>query len=200
MKKHARDYIIITETEGFAVKYNAIITLKNGKKCIIRNAGESDGEAALENFILTHGQTDYLLTYPDENAFTSAQEAEYLKQKSESEREIELAAEVGGKIVGLAGIDAVGKTEKVKRRAEFGVSIDKDFWGIGIGRAMTRACIDCAKRAGYAQIELSVVAENKAAVSLYKSEGFVEYGRNPRGFYSRISGWQELILMRLELC
>ena len=182
------------------MKYRAHIELKDGRSCFIRNATENDGKAALDNFILTHGQTDYLLTYPDENSFTATQEAEYLKQKSESENEIELVAEVGGKIVGLAGIDAVGKTEKVKRRAEFGVSIDKAFWGLGIGRAMTKACIECAKNAGYAQIELSVVAQNEAAVSLYKSEGFIEYGRNPKGFYSRVSGWQELILMRLELC
>ena len=43
------------------------------------------------------------------------------------------------------------------------------------------------------------VAENEAAIALYRSEGFVEYGRNPKGFYSRYSGWQELVLMRLEL-
>ena len=32
-----------------------------------------------------------------------------------------------------------------------------------------------------------------------ESEGFVQYGRNPKGFRSRYSGWQELVLMRLEL-
>jgi len=44
-----------------------------------------------------------------------------------------------------------------------------------------------------------VVADNRNAIALYESEGFVEYGRNPRGFLSRYAGWQELILMRLEL-
>ena len=29
--------------------------------------------------------------------------------------------------------------------------------------------------------------------------GTVEYGRNPKGFRSQFSGWQELVLMRLEL-
>ena len=64
---------------------------------------------------------------------------------------------------------------------------------------MTVACIECAKEAGYAQLELEVVAENRSALALYKSVGFVEYGRNPKGFRSRLTGWQELILMRLEL-
>jgi RimJ/RimL family protein N-acetyltransferase len=53
--------------------------------------------------------------------------------------------------------------------------------------------------AGYSQLELEVVAENRAALALYKSVGFEEYGRNPRGFRSRTGGWQELVLMRLEL-
>ena len=43
------------------------------------------------------------------------------------------------------------------------------------------------------------MAENKNAIALYESVGFVEYGRNPRGFRSRRTGWQELVLMRLEL-
>ena len=94
---------------------------------------------------------------------------------------------------------AVGKREKVRHRAEFGISIDKAYWGLGIGRALTKACIECAKAAGYAQLELGVVAENERAVSLYKSEGFTEYGRNPRGCRSRLSGWQEIVHMRLEL-
>ena len=34
---------------------------------------------------------------------------------------------------------------------------------------------------------------------VYESVGFREYGRNPKGFRSRLSGWQELVLMRLEL-
>lgn len=29
--------------------------------------------------------------------------------------------------------------------------------------------------------------------------GFTEFGRNPRGFRSRLSGYQELVYMRLEL-
>ena len=37
------------------------------------------------------------------------------------------------------------------------------------------------------------------AVELYRSLGFVEYGRNPRGFRARGGQWQELLLMRLEL-
>ncbi|MBO4432592.1 MAG: GNAT family N-acetyltransferase [Clostridia bacterium] len=181
------------------MKYNDTLTLKDGRKCLIRNGELKDGKAALDNFILTHKQTDYLLTYPDENTFGEADEAEYLQKKADSENEIELVAQIEGKIVGLAGIDAIGGVYKLKHRAQFGVSVDKDYWGQGIGRALTRACISCAREAGYTQIELDVVSDNKAAVSLYKSEGFKEYGRNKRGFRTRSGEYKELILMLIEL-
>ena len=152
-----------------------------------------------ENFNLTHGQTDFLLSYPEENSMDPEQEAQFLKNKTESENEIELVAEIEGRIVGTAGIERVGKKEKVRHRAEFGISVDQAYWGFGVGRALMEACIACAKQAGYAQLELNAVAENKRALKLYESVGFVEYGRNPRGFRSRLTGWQELVLMRLEL-
>ena len=101
--------------------------------------------------------------------------------------------------MGSAGIGSVGRKEKIRHRAEFGISVDKAYWGLGIGRALTEACIECAKKAGYAQLELEVVAENRSAIGLYESAGFVEYGRNPKGFRSRFTGWQEVVLMRLEL-
>ena len=119
--------------------------------------------------------------------------------RSQSPDEIELVAVINGNVVGTAGIEAVGRKYKVRHRAEFGISVDKACWGLGIGRALTEACIECAKSAGYAQLELEVVAENTTAISLYRSVGFTEYGRNPRGFRSRVTGWQELVLMRLEL-
>ncbi len=181
------------------MKYHQIITLKNGMECCIRNGSESDGQAVLDNFNLTHGETDYLLSYPDENSFDVMQESQFLKEKAESEKEIQLVAVVNGTVAGTAGIEAIGTKYKVRHRAEFGISVAKDFWGLGIGQALMAACVECARAAGYIQLELNVVAENTRAVSMYRKAGFVEYGRNPKGFYSRMTGFQETIYMRLEL-
>lgn len=181
------------------MKYNNTVTLKDGRACILRNGTASDGQALLEVFNRTHEQTDYLLSYPDEHDYTAEREAAFLQEKTESADEIELLAEVDGCVVGSAGIGCVGRKEKLRHRAEFGIGVDRAYWGLGVGRALTEACIACAKMAGYTQLELEVVAENGAALSLYKSVGFEEYGRNPKGFRSRTSGWQEVVLMRLEL-
>ncbi len=140
-------------------------------ECCLRNATESDGQLVLDNFNLTHTQTDYLLTYPDENTFDAAQESRILKEKENSENEIEIIAIIDGAVIGTAGIEAVGAKYKVRHRAEFGISVLKKFWGLGIGQALMASCIECAKTAGYSQLELSVVAENARAFSMYKKVG-----------------------------
>ena len=112
----------------------------------------------IENFNLTHEETDFLLTYPEENSMDAKQEGEFLQKKADSDNEIEIIALVDGKVAGTA-----------------------------------------AKQAGYVQLELDVVADNKQAISLYEKAGFVEFGRNPKGFKSKFSGYQELVYMRLEL-
>lgn len=181
------------------MEYHQTIRLKNGALCCLRNGVQEDGAAALECFQQTHAETDYLLSYPDETSLDAEQEGMFLREKSEREREIELVAMVGQTVAGMAGIEAIGTSEKVQHRAEFGINVREAFWGLGIGQALTAACIQCAKEAGYLQLELSAVADNEAALALYRKAGFVEYGRNPQGFRSRHSGFQELVLMRLEL-
>lgn len=181
------------------MEYCKSTVLKNGKTCIIRNGCEEDGKAALENFILSHGETDNMLTYPDEITLTVEQERSYLKDKQQSTDEVIIVADVDGRIAGMAGVDCVRNREKTRHRAVFGIHVEKAYWGLGIGRAMTQACIECARKAGYSQLELDVVADNKSALKLYESEGFIEYGRNPRGFKSRSGSWQELVLMRKVL-
>lgn len=181
------------------MKFDQRIILKNGKEAWLRNGCATDGGAVFENFNATHAETDYLLSYPDENFFDPDKEAQFLEEKAKSLNEIEIIALVDGKVAGTAGIEAVGTKDKVRHRAEFGIGILREYWGLGLGKALAKACIQCARDAGYVQLELNVVSENKKAISLYQDLGFIEFGRNPKGFNSRTSGFQELIYMRLEL-
>lgn len=180
------------------MNYSKDVVLKNDDKCLIRNAVGDDAQGVLDIFLLTHEQTDFLSSYKDETSFDVEFEREFLTNIESSEKEVYLCAVINGHIVGTASVFTVG-ANKVGHRAEFGIAIDKDYWGIGIGQALTAACIECAKGSGYAQLELEVVSDNSGAIALYKKMGFTEFGRNPRGFCSRFQGWQELVSMRLEL-
>lgn len=179
--------------------FEKIVTLKDGRTCLLRNGVASDGQVVLDVFNWTHDETDYLLTYLDENCFTASQEADFLQRKTDSANNVEIIAVVDDVVVGTAGIDALGMRDKIKHRAVFGIAITKEFWGLGIGKYLMEACIECAREAGYLQLELEVVAENERAVEMYRRAGFIEYGRNPKAFRLRTGEYQELIDMRLEL-
>lgn len=178
--------------------YSKDVVLKNGKKCLIQNAVGDDAREVLDVFLLTHEQTDFLSSYKDEASLNVESEKEFLINIERSEKKAFLCAVVDGQIVGIASVFPIG-ANKVGHRAELGIAIDKDYWGIGIGQALTAACIECARGSGYAQLELEVVSDNAGAIALYRKMGFTEFGRNPRGFCSRFQGWQELVSMRLEL-
>ena len=164
------------------MRYQKTIELKDGRTCILRNADAKDGAGVLETFIRTHAETEYLVTYPEEITCTVEQEAELMQQKTDSDNAIELVAVTDGRIVGTAGIDPVRPRLKTKHRAVFGISIEKAYWGLGIGDALTAACIACAKAAGYTQLELGVYRDNLAAIRLYEKHGFKAYGVQPRAF------------------
>lgn len=181
------------------MRYQRSIVLKDGNACLLRNAEGTDACECFDVFQTTHAQTDFLLTYPDENSFDEEEFASELTGRAENPRAVEVCAVVDGRVVGTASVDPVGRRCKNRHRCELGISVLREYWGRGIGRALMEACLECARQADYAQAELEVVADNASAIGLYRSLGFVEYGRNPLAFRSRISGWQELVLMRLEL-
>ena len=181
------------------MRYVAMVALTGGVELLVRNAVASDARALRETMRRTHSETDYLLSYPDEQGTDEEREARLLEEAERCGNQVELVAIVDGRIVGSAGVEAVGSRRKVAHRARFGISVLQEYWGMGIGRVLMESCIDCARRAGYAQLELDVVADNERAMSLYRRAGFEECGRNPRGYWSSSTGFQELVHMRLEL-
>ena len=187
------------ETRNLKMRYAKTVLLTGGVELLVRNAVASDARALRETTQRTHTQTDFLLSYPDEQSGDDEQEARSLEETERSGNEVELVAIIDGHIVGSAGVSAVRSRRKVAHRARFGISVLEEYWGMGIGRMLTDASIECARQAGYTQLELEVVADNERAVSLYRCAGFEEYGRNPRGYRSADAGYQELVSMRLEL-
>ncbi|MBR1841768.1 MAG: GNAT family N-acetyltransferase [Oscillospiraceae bacterium] len=179
--------------------YKRAFTLKNGESATVRSALEEDAEEIVRLFKACREETDFLLSYNEESKLTPDMEREIIAGMNSSERSALLVIECGGVIAGTAGFSEVRDRIKLRHRASFGVNVLRDYWGRGLGRALVEAVIDCVKEARYEQLELEAVAENERAVGLYKSLGFTEYGRNPRGFRTRSGEYQELIEMRMEL-
>ena len=179
--------------------YEKAVKLKNGKECILRNGEPYDASDFVEYFEICHAETEFLTTYPDETEHNLGKVSAFLADQKQSEHNIEILAFVDGKLVGSAGVNMVKDRDKTRHRAEFGISIEREFWGVGIGSALIESCIECDREEGYIQLELDVVSDNENALNLYRKYGYIEYGRNPKGFKTRDGRWQELVLMRLEL-
>ncbi|MDO4492974.1 MAG: GNAT family N-acetyltransferase [Clostridia bacterium] len=181
------------------MEFQSAAVLKDGRICTLRAATEADAAEVLRSFLATRGETEFLATYPEECTLTEQDEAAFLENAQEDPRAVQLVAELGGKIAGTAGIAPAGRGIKMKHRASFGIAVERAYWGLGIGRALTEACIACAKAAGYGRIELEVMEENTAAVRLYESLGFEPFGRDPGAFVTKDGRAQPVVWMRLPL-
>lgn len=181
------------------MEFNHIATLNNGEKCVLRHAVGADARAVLDHMKKTFAQTDFLLRYPDEMTMTAEQEAAFLENYAVSMDSLMLCAELNGKIVGVAGLNPVGRMDKLRHRAEFGISVQKDFWGIGIGRALVDDIICAARKIGYTRLELDVMSTNERAAALYEKMGFIAYGKNERAYRLRDGGYMAAVLMGMDL-
>jgi ribosomal protein S18 acetylase RimI-like enzyme len=78
------------------------------------------------------------------------------------------------------------------------LAVDAAVQGRGAGRALTAALIDDARRAGIEVLTLDARGDNTAALGLYRSLGFVEYGRLP-GFVAVGARRYDKVLCMLDL-
>ena len=179
--------------------YKQCIQLKDERECLLRHPTAQDAESILHHLVVTSGETDFMLHYPDEIKMTKQMEESYLAKIEKDPKSLMICAEVDGKIVANGGIDPVGNCDRGRHRAVFGVSIQKAYWGLGIGSAITRALILKAKEMGYEQLELEVVASNERGIALYKKLGFEAYGLRKKSFKYRDGHYEDEYLMSLSL-
>jgi RimJ/RimL family protein N-acetyltransferase len=78
---------------------------------------------------------------------------------------------------------------------EFGMLVDREWRGRGVGSALIQATIDWAREQGLHKLSLEVFVHNTAAIALYRKCGFVEEGHRVR-HYRRANGelWDSLVM------
>ena len=104
-------------------------------------------------------------------------------------------------IVALEGRRLIGHVNVQRERhpvthhvASLSIAVAADARGRGIGRRLMEEAIAWSRRVGIEKLVLSVYPHNEAAISLYRSFGFVDEGRLAR--HSRKSyGYEDEILM-----
>ena len=171
------------------------ITLKNGKKAILKTPEISDAAGMLAYIKKACGETDLLLRTPEEwEAVTLEKEEKWVKNQRESKNTLAITCFIDGEIAGNCEISFRSGT-KTRHRAVVGIAILQKFWNLGIGTAMMQYLEELARQIGYEQIELEVVDGNDTAKRLYEKCGFVETGKQARALKYDDGTYRDEILM-----
>ena len=101
--------------------------------------------------------------------------------------------------MGSSTFGPISGKARLAHRCDMGVSVLKEFWGLGIASEIMKVIIDKAKEVGFEQIELQVVEENAPARHLYKKFGFYETGYINHGMKYADGTYAKLILMQKDL-
>ena len=171
------------------------IVLGNGKTCLIRRTETADAEKTLVYLKTTSGETPYMAREPEEITLTVEEERSLLREKAESGRELMLYAEIDGRHAGCCSFTPVSGRRRLCHRCMVGISVYREFWGMGIGTALMSEAIAAARSAGYEQAELDVVSANTSAVAVYRKLGFETVGTIPRAMKYRDGSYADLLLM-----
>ena len=93
-----------------------------------------------------------------------------------------LMARVGGELAGCCALRPLDNADYPNAAEMKRLYVRKVFRGFGLGRQLSEAILDTARRAGYACVLLDTLSEMDTARSLYDDLGFVEiapYYHNP---------------------
>lgn len=173
------------------------VTLKDGKKAVIRPLHKDDSPKKL---------ADYINAIIDENTFLSMdkkvtvkEESEWLKKKLRKMKEkscFTILAFVDGDIAGNCRIER--GLFKERGNAEIGISVSKRFRGLGLGDALLEEII----RLGRSQMKpkrifLTVMGINKVGLSLYRKHGFEQIAVLP-GWMKHRGKYVDKVYMELK--
>lgn len=153
------------------------VTLKDGRTALMQSPSSAHAEQMITYMKAMSAETECVGRYPEEITETPEFEAELLDKTLHSPNSVQISVFMGDTIAANATIAPYSGRIKFRHRAIFGIAVLKEYWGLGMGRLLTDACIQCAKDMGYAQIELTALEDNHKGTALYKSVGFEQWGR-----------------------
>jgi RimJ/RimL family protein N-acetyltransferase len=159
------------------------IVLKNNLKLTLRHATPNDAEQLLVYMEQMAGESENITFGPGEFGVSVEEERAVLQQMSEAPTSLYLLAEADGEIAGVLTF-TTPKRPRLRHGGEFGISVLRKYWNLGIGHHLLTYFIDWARQTGtIRKINLRVRVDNFPAIHLYKKHGFVQEGLITRNVY-----------------
>lgn len=169
--------------------------VKENKDFIIREVQVSDAES-LNNYIkIIFSSTDQLLTTIEEFTDTVNRQKDWIKTSINNPTSIIFIAQMDNHIIGLLDFRAKQR-KKIEHTGEFAVSVHPDYQNKGIGRKLIETLLVWATiNPVIEKVFLTVFSSNIKAISLYKSLGFIEEGRQVKAIKQHAGEYIDLIMM-----
>lgn len=153
-----------------------IYKTKNDMEYEIRSIRVEDAEKMLEYLDIISGESDNLSFGAGEFGMSLEGEISYLEKLVENENQISLVAICNDEIIANLSYSG-GQRPRNRHCGEFGISVRKDFWNMGIGNVLMAEMINWAKSSKYCEkINLRVREDNLNAIFLYEKFGFEKEG------------------------
>jgi len=171
------------------------INLKNGLSIILRSPDMFDAEQLLKHMRITSAETDFMSRYPEEITVSVEAQSRFLQMIENDADNFMLAAYIDGRMVGNAGVTRVRDNFKYCHRANFGISLQEEVCGIGLGTIMLREILEIVKQTAFEQLELTVFGDNLRAIALYEKVGFVKVGSMPRAYRLKDGSYHDEVQM-----
>ena len=175
------------------------IKLRNGQILTIAPAVIEDAEEFAQYVNKIKNESPYLSMDKEDGEYTPSTQAKWIETTFNDNRKIILIAKLNNKIIGMGNFSPISSKIRFKHRCDMGISVLKEYWGLGIASEIMKVIIDKAKEVGFEQIELQVVYTNEPARHLYTKFGFYETGYINNGMKYTDGTYAKLILMQKDL-
>jgi RimJ/RimL family protein N-acetyltransferase len=155
-------------------------TTKDGRSMLVREATWQDAEKVIQYVKVVGDESENLTFTSNDFNKTISEEVQIIMDHQKKENHVFIIAEMDDQIVGQLNVMASHKP-RLFHVGEFGISVRKSHWGLGVGSALMQAMVDWAKQSGVIRkLNLMVRADNEKAQGLYKKFGFEYEGTNRR--------------------
>lgn len=156
--------------------------LKDGRIITVRSAEVNDAAAALAYIRQVGGESDNLTFGAEELRITIMDKEYYLYTAAHTPNQLCLLAESEGRLCGMLNFRG-GTRPRIHHQGDFGLTVLRQFWGLGVGKALLESLLSWARASGLIRkVNLTVRADNERAIALYTHMGFKVEGCVTRYF------------------
>lgn len=142
---------------------------------IFREVEIDDAEEMISYLNIVGRESDHLMHGPDGFKVPIEAVKRRIQASHDADNSVILIALAGEKIIARAELDGYPGA-RLHHNARFSISVRKDYWNMKIGTTLMTKIIERARKMNLLNIELEVVADNKAAIALYHKMGFSDVG------------------------